>query len=213
MTKPVIFGISDLHGYLPEIPPCDLLLLGGDYNPYRRLPDQLAWMEGPFADWLQRVPAKEIVAVAGNHDFACQTPPKGFLEALRWHYLEDSAIELFGLTIFGSPWTPPFYDWAFMAEEDKIQAKLGLMPNKVDILVTHGPPMGMLDKNKDGQSCGSERLWKKALKAKPRLHIFGHIHEQGGRQARLHGTVFANVSYVNVAYKPVYGPVDFTEIF
>ena len=111
MTR--IACIADLHEHLVEIPACDLLLIAGDvsfaFNGDLRA--KQAFLSGPFADWLERVPAEEVVLVAGNHDQSIEqwgVPP-----GLRCHYLQDDLIELFGLKIWGTPWQPWFHDWAF----------------------------------------------------------------------------------------------------
>ena len=80
---PIIYAISDIHGYLPSIPPCDILLMAGDYNPYRALADQIQWMNGPFKEWFHSLPARHIVWIGGNHDFALQNRSAGFLEPFK----------------------------------------------------------------------------------------------------------------------------------
>lgn len=216
MCKKIV-AISDLHGYLPEIPECDLLLLAGDYNPYHRLPDQYAWMEGKFRTWFNALPAREVVWIGGNHDFACQKPDKGLLGAFKGHYLQDSGVELFGLKIYGLPWTPPFFDWAFMAHEDKLRYLCSQIPLDTDIVVSHGPPRNVRDKNSDGHPCGSYALWERMTLVRPRLCVFGHIHEgRGTHHQAWNGdrpTIFANVSHVNAQYKNVYPPMVFEDLF
>jgi len=209
-----ILALSDLHGYLPKVPPCDFLLLAGDYSPGAKDRD---WLMGPFTDWLGGLQARHIIGVAGNHDWEFQRSPEAY-KGLPWHYLENSGITLEGLTFWGSPWTPLFMNWAFMEQEDKLKHMFGKIPKHVDVLITHGPPAGIRDRNYHGQSCGSTALASKVLKVAPRLHVFGHIHESFGRQYLnlgnpMGGTTFANVSYVNGRYLPVNGPVDFSELF
>jgi Icc-related predicted phosphoesterase len=198
---PKIIALSDLHGYLPKVPECDFLLLAGDYSPGARDRD---WLMGPFADWLRRLPVRHILGVAGNHDFEFQKAPEAY-RGLPWHYLDNDGIELDGLTFWGSPWTPPFMNWAFMAEEPKLRSMFAKIPQHVDVLITHGPPAGIRDRNYDGKSCGSTALATKVLRVAPRLHVFGHIHEGFGRQYLnlgnpKGGTLFANVSYVDGRY-------------
>jgi Icc-related predicted phosphoesterase len=113
------------------------------------------------------LPARHIIGVAGNHDFEFQRHPEAY-RGLPWHYLENSGIELDGLTFWGSPWTPPFFNWAFMAEEDKLRSMFAKIPKHVDVLITHGPPAGILDRNYHGHGCGSTALSGKVLKGAPR---------------------------------------------
>ena len=98
--------------------------------------------------------------------------------------LYDEAIILdCGLKIYGSPYTPEFYEWAFSLknQEEKIEC-WSKIPNDTNILVTHGPPLGILDQNADGIPCGDDILLKEVQeRVKPKLHLFGHIHEGYGR--------------------------------
>src|SRR6266542_178729 len=128
-----ILALSDLHGYLPDIPECDILLLAGDYSPG---PKDRDFLQGPFTNWLRRLQARHIIGIAGNHDFEFQRAPEAY-RGLPWHYLEDTGIELAGLSFWGSPWTPPFFNWAFMAEEDELRSIFGKIPHKLDVLITH----------------------------------------------------------------------------
>lgn len=99
-------------------------------------------------------------------------------------YLEDSSCQLRGsdCKVWGSPWQPWFCDWAFNVQRgEKMKEKWDLIPSDTDVLITHGPPHGILDKNYEGQPCGCEELLKAVQeRVKPRLHIFGHIHEGYG---------------------------------
>src|SRR4051812_41277835 len=96
-----VVAISDIHGNLISVPECDILLIAGDICPTMWAAPQAQWLRGPFADWLNRIPAKEVVGVAGNHDWIFQQGPE-LVTGLRWHYLRDEAIKLFGLTIYGT---------------------------------------------------------------------------------------------------------------
>ena len=113
MTR--IVCTADIHEHLPEIPECDLLLIAGDVSFAFKgdLATEHAFLEGPFAEWLERVPAAETVLVAGNHDQSIEA--WGVPAGLRCHYLEDAGAELCGLKLWGTPWQPWFYDWAFNA--------------------------------------------------------------------------------------------------
>jgi len=119
-----IVCIADLHEHLVDVPPCELLLIAGDLSFAFRgdLVAKQAFLVGDFKDWLERVPAAHVVLVAGNHDQSIEA--HGLLEGLRCHYLEDSGVELFGLQIWGTPWQPWFYDWAFNARVATASASL-----------------------------------------------------------------------------------------
>lgn len=86
-----------------------------------------------------------------------------------------------------------------------------LIPNDTDVLITHGPPFGILDKNTDNENCGCEELLLAINRIKPKIHIFGHIHEAYG-EIKLNGTHFINPSSCDVRYVPRQQPivVDYT---
>ncbi len=118
--------LADLHGFLPAVPPCDVLLVAGDICPTtdERPEAQRRWLSSEFADWLADVPADVVIGVAGNHDFVGETDP-GALRDLDWHYLQDETAVIEGMSFFGSPWTSRFQDWAFMLSEEELKAALG----------------------------------------------------------------------------------------
>src|SRR5947209_1459473 len=137
-----VAAVSDLHGMLPPVPACDLLLIAGDICPLRdhRPVSQAAWLDTDFRRWLQAVPARKVVLVAGNHDLVFQGAPHLVPRDLPAAYLQDSGLEWEGLKIWGTPWQPRFFDWAFNLDEPDLAAKWALIPEGTDLLVTHGPP-------------------------------------------------------------------------
>lgn len=206
-----IAAISDLHGFLPEIPSCDLLLLGGDLCPIWDHSEtaQRAFLDGPFRDWLEAVPARQVVGVAGNHDFLFERAPERVPDGLRWAYLQDSGCEFEGLRVWGSPWQTPFGDWAFNAEAEHRARIWSLIPAETDVLLLHGPPRGYGDRvaRRDGQheDTGCPLLLDRIRAIAPRLVVFGHIHQ--GRGAWSIGpTTLANVSYLDENYVPAHLP-------
>ncbi len=199
-------AISDLHGFLPDVPPCDLLLIAGDVCPVEdhELDFQRRWLTGPFTDWLDRLDAGEIVGIAGNHDFIAEADP-GLMRSLPWRYLCDESIDVDGVRVHGSPWTPTFMAWAFMHDEEDLAAVWARIPDEVDVLVTHGPPLGHGDLAVHGVHVGSENLAERLARLdRLRLHAFGHIHEAGGSRDTLAGATIANVSYVDFDYRPAH---------
>lgn len=202
-----ILAISDLHGYLPDIPECDLLLLGGDYAKHgtRDRSMQLRYMRGEFADWLNRIPARHIVGIGGNHDFVLEEWPE-LVRDLPWVYLKDEMADVEGVKIYGTPWTPKFGPWAFMQEDWKLQHKFAHIPKDLDILLTHGPAYGILDRSIYDDRCGSRYLLEKVKELKVSSHVFGHIHEARGIEDNGITRSF-NVAHVDVHYEPKFGPV------
>ena len=148
--------ISDLHEHLVDIPACDLLLIAGDVSFAFKgdLAAKQAFLASDFKHWLDRVPADEIVLVAGNHDQSIEA--WGVPDGLRCHYLQDAGLELFGLRIWGTPWQPWFYDWAFNAPrrngEEFLASKFDAIPADTDIVVAHGPPRGFGDRTAAGRA-------------------------------------------------------------
>lgn len=205
MTK--IVAISDTHMRHRdlEVPEGDILIHAGDFTRKGKLEDVI-----DFNDWLGKLPHPNKIVIAGNHDFCFQSQhdesKKNLSNAI---YLQDQSIELLGLKIYGSPWQPWFFDWAFnLKRGQEIKAKWDLIPKGTDILITHGPPMGILDKTSKGKSVGCEELNRRILEIKPKLHIFGHIHEAYGE------TLQNNISYINasncdLSYKPSNQPIVF----
>lgn len=100
-----VVATSDLHGFLPQIPPCDLLLIAGDVCPVwnHRLPFQRKWLRETFTPWLESLPARKIVGVWGNHDSIAESNPDK-VPPLPWTNLIDEVIEWEGLRIYGLPW-------------------------------------------------------------------------------------------------------------
>jgi hypothetical protein len=203
-----VTAASDLHGQLPSVPPCDLLLLAGDLCPLSDHSDdaQRAFFEGPFSDWLAAVPAGTIVAVAGNHDLILEREP-ALARALPWTYLCDGGAEAAGLRIWGSPYAVTYGDWAFMESDDALEARFAGIPDGLDVLMVHGPPLGVLDHARRGVDTGSLALRRAVLRARPRLGIFGHIHEAHGED-RLGDTQCLSVSLVDERYVVRHEPTE-----
>lgn len=193
--------VSDTHGFFPEIPDCDLLLLGGDYCP--RTKGQLWWFKDEFMPWLEDLSQRmHIIGVAGNHDLIFEQNPDA-LPKMPWTYLQDSGCEWGGFKLWGSPWQRRFYDWAFNLDEEELSKKWDLIPADTDILLLHGPPRGYGDYNPfTGENCGSPTLLHKIKEIQPKLVIAGHIHPGYGKYM-IGDTVFFNCSLVNEQYEAV----------
>ncbi|XP_028417628.1 metallophosphoesterase domain-containing protein 1-like isoform X2 [Dendronephthya gigantea] len=181
--------ISDTHGRIIEnVPEGDILIHAGDFTKRGKIEEV-----EKFNQFLGSLNHPHKVVIAGNHDI-------GFHEesAQRMHgknfvpeaevkaaltdctYLQDSEVDILGLRIYGSPWTPAFRDWAFNEERgDAIDEIWKKIPKDIDILVTHGPPLGRCDVVAFGRShAGCANLLDRVQNhIKPRYHIFGHIHE------------------------------------
>ena len=190
MKKRLTF-ISDTHtkheklnGFLPG---GDILLCAGDISSrgYKtELENFFKWFDG-----IDNYDHK--IFIAGNHDFGFQDEPetiKGLLTGYKTiDYLQDEYLGIQDgdepeLKIWGSPWQPEFHNWAFnLPRGEKIKEKWDLIPDDVDILITHGPAFGKLDYVPyDGLNVGCEELLKRIEEVKPKIHLSGHIHSGWG---------------------------------
>lgn len=192
-----IVCISDTHGghHKMDIPEGDILIHAGDLSS-RGTAKEIR----RFNNWLEKLPHPHKIVVAGNHDFLFEEQPEEAQALLsNATYLEDSSIVIEGIKIWGSPITPWFFDWAFNRHRgEEIKAYWEKIPQDTDILITHGPPFGILDLTIHGQQVGCEELLTIVKKIQPRLHIFGHIHEA-------HGTIHEeNTQYINASMMDVH---------
>jgi predicted phosphodiesterase len=201
-----IVCLSDTHGLhdAVQVPPCDLLLHAGDIS-RRGRHDEVA----AFLAWFAEQPARHRVFCAGNHDFLFQKRPEEARALVARHpviYLQDEAIHVEGLHIWGSPWQPWFHNWAFNVRTTAELADIwAQMPERVDILLTHTPAMGVLDRTVHGEDVGCPALRDRLLAHPVPVHVFGHIHEACGA-IRWAGGLALNASCLDVHYEPVYPP-------
>ncbi len=210
-TSLKIVALSDLHGNLPAVPGCDLLLLARDLAPVEdhSCAFQANWFDGEFRSWLRRQPARKIVGIAGNHDFVFEQAPHLLPADLPWTYLQDSGTTWEGLHIWGTPWQPWFFDWAFNGRPEQLKRRWALIPNDTDILVVHGPPHGYGDgvpqRGGPVRRTGCPHLLERIRTVQPRLVVFGHIHEGRG-EWQLGTTTLANVTILNADYQRCFEP-------
>ena len=231
-------AISDTHSWdsIIEVPTADLLIHSGDLTNIGTKTEITKSLT-----WLASLPHKHKVFIAGNHDFyldthwKAKTPegerrhgyrPKGTEDEIKellaqfpsLIYLNDSGVEIEGLKIWGSPIQPWFHDWGFNRERGaEISKHWELIPQDTDILITHGPPFGILDKTVHGQYTGCDNLLKAIASKNIRLHIFGHIHEGRGISTRDGGEGkphkrFLNASSLDEYYEPFPYPYTLIDI-
>lgn len=189
------------------MPEADLLLHAGDLT-YRGEKSAIQ----KFNVWLQDQPYAEKILIAGNHDFLFETHPQQARALIpSGRYLEDSGIVFRGLRIWGTPYQPWFFDWAFnIRSEDELAKHFQLIPEGTDIILAHSPPYGILDQTAGlygpASHAGSRALLEAIHRVKPKLVVFGHIHEAYGIEKR-DGITFVNASICNLRYEPVHKPV------
>ncbi len=126
------------------VPDGDILIHSGRRDDYRERLTKLFYL----TIGLRICRTDYKIFVAGNHDWLFETNnrfrPKFADKTII--YLQDSSVEIEGLKIYGSPWQPRFFDWAFNLNRGaELAEKWKLIPDDTDILITHGPPNGILD--------------------------------------------------------------------
>lgn len=217
-----IILISDTHGQgkSVQIPFGDMLIHAGDLTPSGASSEVDA-----AAKWLASLPHRHKIVIAGNHDLLFEGSPAQATTLLRnagVTYLQDAGVTVEGLSIYGSPWQPEYMHWAFNVPRGKLAKYWDQIPSGLDILVTHGPPYGILDQRippgkrrfapweeeevfAGSDHVGCEELLAAVERARPRVHVFGHIHRGYGATQNEH-TMFYNASVCDDAYNPVNKP-------
>jgi Icc-related predicted phosphoesterase len=197
--------MSDLHSlnYAFQVPDGDVLIIAGDICGYGTLDELKA-----FDDFLSGLPHPHKLLIAGNHDWPFARAPEQARTLIKHAvYLEDSGIDIYGIKFWGSPWQPFFCNWAFNLPRGAPLAKVwAQIPSDTDVLITHGPPYGILDRVYDGEHVGCEELRAALTRIRPKVHVFGHIHEDYGVQEQ-DGMVFINASLCDGRYRPVNAPI------
>ncbi len=203
-----ITAISDQHGYYPRLTGGDLLIVAGDCTAKDQ---ELEWDE--FFTWLVAQKYEKKVLIPGNHD-GMLTQKNKYID---WNVdvLIDEGTEYQGLKIWGSPWTKLFLGINpecahFTFPEHPVNVEKmhwKKIPFETDILITHMPPYEILDRvgtKKKGISCGSVDLRRRVYEIQPKLHVFGHLHAQGGQISRnpkdFPSTTFANCAVTDEHY-------------
>lgn len=197
-----------------------------------------------FIDWFSIQPYTYKIFIAGNHDFGFEAREKGYHrgykdgyfffrgqqlrkgleESYRQYverkgviYLHNEFVEVLGLKIYGSPYSPAFCNWAFGYPSHGMDAEeiYSKIPDDIDVLVTHSPPLGTLDvpgvrakKMGDGR-LGCPVLAQAVARIKPRLHVFGHIHESAGKK-KVGRTTYVNAAICGIPYTDFNEPITVT---
>lgn len=207
-----VVAISDTHTYHDQLtlPIGDILLHAGDFT-FRGKEKEVR----DFGKWFSSIKGfKYKILVAGNHDQSFEGATNA--QALEWlyngpindsfTYLQDRAIILNidnrQVKVYGSPWQPYFFNWAFNLQRgNDLKQIWKQIPDDTTILITHGPPYGILDECQDGAIVGCQDLEERIQELKQlKLHVFGHIHEAYGIEQR-NGIYFANACSCTAEYK------------
>jgi Icc-related predicted phosphoesterase len=197
--------ISDTHGWeLKDIPDGDVLIHAGDMT-NRGLPHEFM----KFFKWTVKLPHKHKICIPGNHDFLFEKNHLYGRELLsNWRVLINESTTIEGVKLYGMPQQPRFYDWAFNVDRNslRMQTYVDAIPDDTEVLITHGPPAGILDLTCQHNRMGCEQLRDRVKKlSKLKVNVFGHNHSGAGT-AFIDNVTFINASIVNESYVPVHSP-------
>jgi predicted phosphodiesterase len=221
-----VICISDTHGLHrvigPNLPAGDVIIHAGDFCNRGSMDEAIRGL-----GWFNALPYKHRIIIAGNHDLFMDTSHLDFpssesaIDAILpkaegFHYLLDSGCTIDGVTFWGSPWQPAFFNWAFNIPRGRgLQQKWDLIPEGTDVVITHGPSYGRLDtcpdlaNPKEMVHVGCMNLAKTFKhRVKPRVHVHGHIHSGHG-MAQEDGILFINASICTESYSPTNKPFSF----
>ena len=207
-----------------DLPGGDLLLCAGDIMNSGYNKDDII----SFCEWFSNVKGyNDKFFIAGNHCRYFENYPEEVKGILKEYplidYLQDEEVVLYfdgpngehtedNIHIYGSPWQPEFYSWAFNLPKNGIElaGKWEAIPDNTDILITHGPAFGTLDTviGRPWDGLGCELLADRIEIVKPKIHVCGHIHSGYGYEFK-NGTHFFNASVLDERYEYTQKPMTF----
>lgn len=221
-------AISDTHGLLPNIDPCDTLIIAGDISPLSIQHDRNKmsdWLFGEFINWINELNCPEVILVAGNHDFWFWKSDEIQKLLLKYSslgkitYLENSSTTIYRdngdeIKIFGTPFCHIFGNWPFMVIDELLKERFEEIPENLDILISHDPPFGICDIDcilgrYPYEHVGNKILTNKILEVKPKIVISGHIHSGDHNLTQVGETKYVNVSLSDETYAYNYKPFYF----
>jgi len=218
----VITFISDTHNKHRNIkmPKLDnnrtnVIVHSGDFSHSQKQFDD-------FLLWYSELPGYDYrILIPGNHETMVEKDPEMFFRTckeLNLIGLIDQEVVINGVKFYGSPWTPMFYNWAFMKEDYLLDMYWDKIPKDTNVLITHGPAHGILDgviHYGVGECVGSYTLSDAIDGLKElKIHTFGHIHCAAGAYKE-NGILRINASSVTDSYTLTkHGPyiIDYNNI-
>lgn len=218
--------MSDLHGYLPEINPCELVLICGDIVPLSAQGSSRytsRWYERAFKTWAESLPCDKVIFIAGNHELHFPNHyeyyKKMFPNNSKVTYLCHEEYIYKGLdgkeySIFGTPYCQVFGNWAFMLSDPELEERYSEILENLDILITHDAPYGVSDvllqkecKWATGEHIGNVPLRNAIIQKCPKYVFHGHLHSTSHEFELLENSKVVNCSlkdeFYNVLYKPI----------
>jgi Icc-related predicted phosphoesterase len=204
----VVF-FSDTHGLHDGlvIPDGDVLVFCGDLMNSGKSIYELE----SFLGFLATLQHKTKIVIAGNHDFYLEGREdffkEVFLEQANAILLFQESITIDNVKFYGDPHQPEFCNWAYNVRRGPALKEIwSKIPEDVDVLITHGPPLGILDQILEGERVGCMDLLNRVKEIKPKIMSFGHIHEGYGTENK-DDTLFINCSVCTRFYKPTNKPI------
>lgn len=196
--------ISDTHGMLPDpklLDGADYVLHAGDIGPDRGVGQWIPFAWQHWCDVIADEHDAEVLATLGNHDFPDKWGGANNIFVNQQLVLHDEDTDE-SVNLWFSPWSPRFFDWAWMKTEEDLAVEYAKIPTDTDILISHTPPFGLCDNTLRGERVGSRAL-RQRLEELPNLKhvVCGHIHEGRGK-ATLDNIIIHNVACVDEYYKP-----------
>lgn len=198
--------ISDTHGHHNKVTTvdADFLIHCGDFSSHGELRQTKS-----FLNWFSKQPQQHKIFISGNHDYMAERDRCLFNEIVKEnsgvHYLQNSSVVLEGIKFYGCPQTPRFLDWAFNVDRGpKIKRFWDEIDEETQVLITHGPPLGILDQVlPDLERVGCADLLDRVMTL-PRLkyHFFGHLHFNGIMEYVFDGKTWINAAICDDSYKP-----------
>lgn len=182
------------HSKINEFPEADIFIFAGDFTNRGSLrsADQ-------FNQWLGSLPYEHNIVICGNHEIGFDHKSKEEIQKILSNaiYLDQNFVEINGVKIWGEPRQPEFRNWAFNKKFDDMKNCWELIPDDIDILLTHGPPKDYGDRTSDGRNVGCVYLNQFIKKNKIPYIVCGHIHEARGQYNMYDSSVVLNVSAIN----------------
>jgi predicted phosphohydrolase len=199
--------ISDTHEQHSEleVPPGDILIHAGDFTMFSRSLRSIL----DFNEWLGELPHGRKVVCAGNHETFLQTDPANRSLLSNATVLTNEEVHIAGLRIWASPVILSGPAFCVKSDFDRRLLFTGI-PESTDVLITHGPPFGILDTAYGSDSHqGDPVLLDAVMRIRPKLHVFGHVHLDR-RSPRIFET--EHTTFVNAALLGPDGAIDKTPI-
>lgn len=221
-----ICAMSDLHGYLPEIDKCDLVLICGDIVSLRsqQYPKSCKkWYTGVFQPWVDSLPCDKVLFIPGNHEVGVEGHDDEYKKLFGpykkatilihepYEYLSDDGTSY---KIFGTPYCKVFGNWAYMRPDSDLKEKFSEIPEGLDILLTHDAPFGVSDillqeGRYTGEHIGNKPLAEAILQKAPKIVCHGHLHSTSREFEELGYSKVVNCSIKDEHYNPIYNPIVF----